>query len=173
MDSYVVDIPAPTITTLAPTSAKAGSSVTITGKNFIGVISVKLGNLTLLPRVVSSTSIVVGIPVGATTGNIIVTTNSGQVTKSNLTITAGLVVPKITALSISSGSEGDQLRITGTNLGATTSVTMSGLAVTFTVLGTGTLSVQVPNGAMTNRFLVYTPGGSVSSGVFTVIGSGD
>ena len=101
------------------------------------------------------------------------TTNSGQVTKSNLTITAGLVVPKITALSISSGSEGDQLRITGTNLGATTSVTMSGLAATFTVLGTGTLSVQVPNGAMTNRFLVYTQGGSVSSGVFTVIGSGD
>ena len=170
---YVVDIPAPSITSLAPTAVKAGSSVTITGKYFVGVTGVKLGNLNLQYRVISSTSIVVGIPVGASTGNITVTTNSGQVSKSKLTVSVGVNLPKISALSMISGSEGDQLRITGTNLGAATSVSMSGLPVTFTVLTTGTLSVRVPNGAMTNRFVVTTPGGSVSSAIFTVNGSGD
>ncbi len=173
VSSYIVDIPAPSIISLAPTAVKAGSSVTITGKYFVGVSSVKLGNLNLQYRVISSTSIVVGIPAGAATGNITVATNSGSATKSKLTVSAGVNLPKISALSIATGSEGDQLRITGTNLGATTSVTMSGLPVTFSVLATGTLSVRVPNGAMTNRFVVTTPGGSVSSAIFTVIGSGD
>ena len=171
--SFVVDIPAPTITTLTPTSVKAGSAVTITGKYFVDLISVKLGSVTLQPRVVSPTSIVVGIPVGAQSGNITVTTNSGQVVKSKLTVTAGLTVPKVTALSLASGSEGDALQLTGTNIGAATSVTMSGLPVQFTVLGAGKLSVLVPNGAVTNRFVVTTAGGSTSSTIFTVIGSGD
>jgi len=173
VSSFIVDIPAPSITSLSSTAVKAGSSVTITGNYFVGVTSVKLGKLTLQARVISPTSIVVGIPAGAVTGNVTVTTNSGQAVKSSLTVTAGTTLPKISALSIASGSEGDQLRITGTNIGAATSVTMSGLPVTFTVLGTGTLSVLVPNGAVTNRFIVNTSGGSASSAIFTVIGSGD
>jgi len=170
---YVVDIPAPLITAISPTTAKVGSSVVITGKYFVGVKSVKLGNLTLAFRAISPTSIVVAIPVGAVSGNLTVITNSGQATKSKLTISAGSNLPKISALSVKTGSEGDQLQITGTNLGAATSVTMSGLSVTFTVLGTGTLSVRVPSGATSNPFIVTTAGGSASSVVFIVIGAGD
>lgn len=171
--SYVVDIPAPSITSLAPLAVKVGSAVTITGKYFVGVTAVKLGNLNLQYRVISPTSIVVGIPVGAASGNITVTTISGQASKTKLTVSAGVTFAQISTLSIAIGSEGDQLRITGTNLGAATAVTMSGLPVTFSVLSAGSLSVRVPNGAMTNRFVVTTPGGSVSSAIFTVIGSGD
>ncbi|NBU31556.1 MAG: hypothetical protein EBS36_00050 [Actinobacteria bacterium] len=171
--NYLVDIPAPTITSISPLSVKVGSAVTITGKNFIGVTSVKLGNLNLQPRVISATSIVVGIPFGASTGNIAVTTNSGQATKSKLTVSAGVNPPKISALSNYLGSEGDQLRITGTNIGAASSVTFSGLPVNFSVTGSGTLSVRVPSNSSTSRFIVYTAGGSVSSPIYTVIGAGD
>lgn len=171
--SFVVDIPAPLITALSPSAVKVGSSVTISGKYFVGVTSVKLGSLNLPYRAISSTAIVVGIPLGAVSGNITVTTNSGQAIKSKLTVSAGSNLPRISALSMTMGSEGDQLRITGTNLGAATSVTMSGLPVTFSILTAGTLSVLVPNGAVTDRFIVTTAGGSVSSGIFTVTGSGD
>ena len=58
------------------------------------------------------------------------------------------------------------VKILGTNLTGTTSVTFSGTAATFTVNSTGTaIHTTVPSGATTGTVQVVTPGGTLSSNV--------
>src|SRR5437660_11364031 len=64
------------ITSLNPASGLVGTSVTITGTNFgatQGTSTVKFNGTTATPTSWSATSIVVPVPTGATTGNIVVT----------------------------------------------------------------------------------------------------
>ncbi|PYU48185.1 MAG: hypothetical protein DMG48_21165, partial [Acidobacteria bacterium] len=64
------------ITSLNPTSGVLGTSVTITGANFgatQGTSTVKFNGIAATPTSWSATSIVVPVPTGATTGNVVVT----------------------------------------------------------------------------------------------------
>jgi hypothetical protein len=68
--------PAPSITTLSPTSGSVGTSVTITGANFgssQGTSTVTFNGTTASPTSWNATAIVVPVPTGATTGNVVVT----------------------------------------------------------------------------------------------------
>lgn len=68
--------PAPSIASLNPTSAVVGTSVTITGANFgatQGSSTVKFNGIAATPTSWGATSIVVPVPAGATTGNVVVT----------------------------------------------------------------------------------------------------
>src|SRR5437879_3018485 len=68
-------VPAPSISTLSPTSGAVGTSVTITGTNFgatQGTGTVKLNGTTATPTSWSATSIIASVPNGATTGNVVV-----------------------------------------------------------------------------------------------------
>ena len=71
------DVPAgPALTSLSPTSGLVGTSVTITGTNFgatQGTSTVRFNGVTAAPASWSATSIVVPVPAGATTGNVVVT----------------------------------------------------------------------------------------------------
>src|SRR5712691_421552 len=74
--SYMVTIPAPSVTSLNPTSGAAGTAVTISGANFgttQGASAVKFNGTAGTPTTWSATSVVVPVPAGATTGNVIVT----------------------------------------------------------------------------------------------------
>src|SRR5208283_2279228 len=67
---------APSITNVNPSSGAVGTSVTITGTNFgatQGTSTVKFNGTAGTPTSWSATSIVVPVPSGATTGNVIVT----------------------------------------------------------------------------------------------------
>jgi len=75
--------PAPTVTGFSPTSATAGTSVTITGTNFTGATVVKFNTTNATFAVNSATSIVATVPAGATTGKISVTTPGGTATSAN------------------------------------------------------------------------------------------
>jgi hypothetical protein len=75
--------PAPKITTISPTSGRAGSSVTINGTGFTGTTSVvfgggRSGSFT----VVGDTQLRATVPSGARTGTIRVTTPAGSATSS-------------------------------------------------------------------------------------------
>src|SRR5208283_489138 len=110
---------APSITNVNPTSGAVGTSVTITGTNFgatQGTSTVKFNGTAGTPTSWSATSIVVPVPSGATTGNVIVTV--GGVASNGMTFTV-VVAPSITSLSPTSGSVGTAVTITGTNFGAT------------------------------------------------------
>ncbi len=68
--------PTPNITSLSPTSGSVGTSVTISGANFgstQGASTVTFNGTTATPTSWSATSIVVAVPTGATTGNVLVT----------------------------------------------------------------------------------------------------
>jgi hypothetical protein len=68
--------PAPNIGSLSPTSGAVGASVTITGANFgdmQGTSTVTFNGTAATPTSWSATSIVVPVPAGATTGNVVVT----------------------------------------------------------------------------------------------------
>src|SRR5215831_13022105 len=69
-------VSAPNITSLSPTSGVVGASVTITGVNFgstQGTSTVTFNTTKATPTRWSASSIVTAVPVGAATGNVVVT----------------------------------------------------------------------------------------------------
>ena len=66
-------LPTPNITSLSPNTGAAGSAVTITGTNFGSTGTVTFNGTTATSTSWSPTSIVVPVPTGATTGNVVVT----------------------------------------------------------------------------------------------------
>jgi putative Ig domain-containing protein/IPT/TIG domain-containing protein/VCBS repeat protein/fibronectin type III domain protein len=73
---FTVTIPIPTLTSRTPATGSPGAAVTLTGTNFgatPGASTVTFNGTAALPSAWSDTSIVVSVPAGATSGNIIVT----------------------------------------------------------------------------------------------------
>jgi hypothetical protein len=81
--------PKPTITRIAPTSAKSNSIVTISGAHFTGVKWVKVGGTTATFKVVSPTKITVTLSKTDKSGKISVHTAAGTaMSKTKLVIKA-------------------------------------------------------------------------------------
>ncbi len=69
----------PSITSISPSTGLVGTSITIIGANFGAAKgTVKFGNVAATPSSWANDKIVVDVPTGATTGNIIVTTGNGS-----------------------------------------------------------------------------------------------
>jgi hypothetical protein len=85
MGAYEAPEPAPAITSFTPTSAGAGTTVTITGTNFTGATAVSFGGTAAASFIINSEteiSAVVGI---GTTGSVSVTNPGGTATSSGFT----------------------------------------------------------------------------------------
>ena len=155
----VTAVPPPTITGLAPIAGAVGVPVTITGTNFgatVGTSTVAFNGTPATPTSWSATSIVVPVPAGATTGNVVVTV--GGVPSNGSAFT---VAPSITSLLPLSGPTGTSVTITGANFGATvgtSTVTFNGTAATPTTWSATSIAVPVPTGATTGN-VVVTVGG--------------
>ncbi|HKV64028.1 MAG TPA: IPT/TIG domain-containing protein [Candidatus Acidoferrum sp.] len=160
----------PSITSLTPPSGPVGSSVTIAGANFgasQGTSTITFNGTVAAPTSWSATSIVVPVPSGATTGNVVVTVGGVASNGVNFTV---LPTPSITGLSPSSGPVGMWLLINGTNFGTTVgTVTFNGVPATSGIGWSSTsIQVAVPVGATTGNVIV-TAGGVPSNGfLFTV-----
>src|SRR2546425_1939583 len=118
--SFTVTVPAPSITSLNPTSGLVGTSVTIAGANFgatQGTSTVTFKGTAAAPTSWSATSIVVPVPAGATTGNVVVTV--GGVASNGVSFTVTVPAPSITSLNPASGLVGASVTIAGANFGAT------------------------------------------------------
>ena len=126
-----------TVTSFTPTIGKSGTSVVITGTNFVNVSQVSF-NGTVQPTytVDSPTQITTTIPSGATTGTISITTIAGTATSSS-TITIDNTAPTL-SISASPGS----LKANET----------STITFTFSEVVTGFSSniITVTNGTITN-----------------------
>jgi hypothetical protein len=156
---------APSITSLSPTSGAIGTSVTITGTNFgatQGSSTVTFNGTTATPTYWSATTIVVTVPSGATTGNVVVT--ASNVASNSLPFTV-ILTPGISSLSTTSGPVGTPLTITGTNFGGTqgsSAVTFNGTLATPPTWNNASISVSVPVTATTGS-VVVTVGGQQSN----------
>gem|GEM_PF-1814381 len=75
----------------------------------------------------------------------------------------GFVQPSITSFTPASGTVGLQVKITGTDFSAVTSVTFNGAPAVFTVTNTTTIRATIPADATSGLISVTTPGGTATS----------
>ena len=165
--TYAAPVP-PSVTGVSPSSGSTsgGTSVTITGTNFIGATGVTFGGTAATGvTVVNATTITATTPAKAAgTASVVVTTPSGSNAANTLFTYAAPVPPSVTGVSPSSGSTsgGTSVTITGTNFIGATGVTFGGTAATgVTVVNATTITATTPaKAAGTASVVVTTPGGS-------------
>jgi hypothetical protein len=172
---HVVEL-LPTITSLNPNAGAVAAPVTIAGTNFgatQGTSTVTFNGTAATPTSWSATSIMVPVPVGTTTGNVVVTVG-GQASNGVMFTVTG-AAPAITSLNPNAGAVAAPVTIAGTNFGATqgtSTVTFNGTAATPTSWSATSIAAPVPAGATTGN-VVVTVGGQASNGVmFTITVAG-
>lgn len=89
-------VPAPTMSFFTPTVAESGEFFQIFGSNFINVVSVTIGGVSVPFTVNSPTNISITLPANAASGSVVVTTVSGSVSQSGFTF---FVLPKPTTIT--------------------------------------------------------------------------
>jgi hypothetical protein len=166
-DTWVWGIPIPTVTLVSPNFGpeSGGTTVTITGTNFICEAIVNFGpNLATDVTIVSMTEITAVSPAGTGTVDVTVTTPGG----TSMTSSADLFTyvpppPTVTGISPSFGpaSGGTSVIITGTNFTGATAVMFGSIsASSFTVISPTQITAVSPPGIGTVNVTVTTPGGT-------------
>jgi len=159
----------PVLDSLDPTSGEEGDEITLSGSNFgdtQGSSTVSFnGTAATTYTFWSNTSVVVEVPVGATTGNVTLTTNAGTSNGVNFS-----VYPKITDLSPSSGNSGDTVTITGLNFEASrgsNTVTFNGVEAASYTSWSDTEIVVVAPSSTTGDVVVTTSVGASTGSTFS------
>lgn len=163
--SFTVAYPSPKPSKATPSSGTFGTSVTITGKGFLGATQVRFGGVAATSFTINSdTSITATVPEGAASGNITVVNPSKSGSGAKFTVTVPAGYPTITKFSKSSANPGETITMTGTNFTGTTSISFNGTAaITFIVVSATSISVVVPTGASTGLVAVTNGLGTNSS----------
>jgi hypothetical protein len=181
--SGVAEAAVPTITSLAPTSGNLGSSVVVTGTNFIATPAsntVKFGGSGGVSATVTAatlTSLTVTVPGGISATSAIYVSNANGSVTSGTTFTVSPTT--ITSFTPVKAAAGASITITGTNFHTTPASNTvlfngsAGVAGTVTAATTTSLTVTVPAAATPGRIYVSTPYGNVTSAAdFFVLPSG-
>jgi RHS repeat-associated protein len=163
-------VPAPQLTSIAPTSGGVGTQVTVNGSGFgttQGNSYVTFNGWTGNVVSWSGTQIVATVPQGASTGPVTVTVNT---IGSNADQIFTMFNPVISSLSPNTGAVGSSVTINGSGFGSTqgtSTVKLNGTAATVTSWSATQIVVTVPN--TVSGSMIVTEGGVASSGVtFTV-----
>ncbi|MBO9563048.1 MAG: VCBS repeat-containing protein [Niastella sp.] len=146
----------PVLSAFSPASGGKGSVITITGRDFTGVTSVKFGGTPAASFNVVNATTIEAVLAGGASGDISVTSNSGTGK-----IPAFLFIPPPTIVSISDsiGTKGSTIIIDGKNFSNATAVSFGGTAVnSFTVVSDTRISAVLGAGASGN-IEVTTPAG--------------
>ncbi|MCG8603952.1 IPT/TIG domain-containing protein [bacterium] len=141
----------------------------MTGANFSGATGVSFnGTASGVFQADSDTQLRANVPAGATSGPISVTNPAGTGT-SNSSFTV-LLPPTISSFTPTSGVEGSEVTINGTDFTNTTAVTFNGtVADVFNVDSPTVIRANVPDGATSGSLSVTNPAGTATSiGDFTV-----
>lgn len=169
LTSFTITVGGPSITGFSPGSGTVGTPVTLNGSNFTGATVVAFNGTPATPTFVDDTTITAGVPAGATSGPLSVTTPGGTGTSvDSFTVIPG--APTIDGFSPASGSAGTPVTVDGTDLLGATSVKFNGTSATFTVVNNTRITTTVPVGATTGPLSVTTPTGmGTSAGSFSVL----
>jgi hypothetical protein len=167
--------PPPSISGISPTAGPIGTVVTINGANFGPTVGTRTSTVSFNGIVArtnswSDTQILAPVPLGATSGNVVV--SIGGITSNGVNFTVA-TVPNISNVNPTSGPVGTSIVITGTNFGSIQgTVTFNNIAATPTNWTDTSITAPVPPGASTGN-VVVTAGGQASNGVnFTVTSTG-
>lgn len=163
----------PTVTAFTPNSGSTGggTSILITGTNFIGATAVSIGGVTATSFVVNSaTQISAVAAAGTDSGAITVTTPGGTGTSG--TAYSYLAPPVITSLDVITGptTGGTTVVINGTGFTGTTSVTFGGTAAAIVSTTNTAITVTTPAkpaGAVTVIVTTSVSSASSAAGAYT------
>jgi IPT/TIG domain-containing protein/Big-like domain-containing protein/galactose oxidase-like protein/Kelch motif protein len=165
-----ISAPLLSLTDLSPASGAPGMPVTISGTQFgTGQGTVTFNGTPANILSWTPAAIVVSVPAGATTGNVVVTVNG---INSNGLLFTIVPRPQISNLSPAIGVTGTQVTVTGTNFGAAQGngsvITFNGTPGTVLSWSDSVIVVSVPNGASTGNVLVSVSGLASNAALFTV-----
>ncbi|MDB5271001.1 MAG: hypothetical protein JWP58_4041, partial [Hymenobacter sp.] len=161
--------PAPMLISLTPNTGPIASGVVLSGTNFTGATRVTFNGVAATTfAVIDAQTIVVTVPNGATTGNVLVYSAAG-IPSNGLLFTVTTPVPTITQIAPASGPTGTTVTLTGTGFGGATGVSFNGAAATtFNVTSATSMTAVVPATATTGNVVVTTGGGASNGILFTV-----
>ena len=156
------DAGAPSISGFSPARGGVGTIVTLQGSGFLRASSVRFNGRDARFTVDSNNVITATVPAGATTGRVTVVTPVGTATSAvDFVVVARPVINKIAPKK---GKVGGKMTITGQNFTGVTSVTINGVAASFTVVSDTKITAIVPdNAASAGRITVISPGGAATS----------
>lgn len=162
---------APTITSVSPTTAVRGASITLTGTAFTGATQVQFHGVTASFTVQSDTQISAVVPTGVSNGTVTVKTPAGTATSASSFTVAPSPTPVLNTVAPATGPIGTGVSLTGSGFTGASSVTFGGQASTFTVVSDSQITTTVPPGATSGNVVVTTPGGTTSPQTFTISAS--
>lgn len=170
--TFTVRLPAPTISAIAPASGPTagGTTVTITGANFVSGATVRFGGVVASGIVFNSaTSITATAPARAAGAvDVSVTNPDAQVVTRTLGYTYVAPAPTVSSITPATGvtSGGTGVTITGSNFASGATVTIGGTAAANVVfVSTTSLTAVTPaRPAGAAAVVVTNPGGLVSTG---------
>ena len=179
--SYTVPggTPAPTITSVSPTSGPAtgGTQITINGTNFATGATVRVGGVLATGNtLVSSTQLRATTPAGSVGARDVQVTNtsgSSATRTGAFTYTATSTTPTLTSVSPTSGSTagGTTITLTGTNFVSGATVRVGGVLATNVVFSSATqVTARTPAGSAGARDVqIINPNGqsATRTGAFT------
>jgi hypothetical protein len=158
-------IGAPFITSFFPLEAASGDTIKINGTDLSNATSVMIGNQPALSSRVISPTLIEAVAGSTVSGNITVTTERGNHSKSGFVFKAP---PIITGFNPVEGGAVKPITITGYNFTGTTAVKIGGMAaMSFQVVSPGLINATVNYGAssgsieVTNRYGTATIGGFI------------
>jgi hypothetical protein len=142
-----------------PTSGD--TTVTITGVNLAGALSVQFGTAHAIITANTPTSVTVSSPAGTGVADVTVTTNGGTSNSLPFYYISPPIVTSITPV-VGPTAGGNTLNIYGYNLATATSVSVGSNSATPTVINDGNINIVIPAGtnAGTVSLIVTTGGGS-------------
>ncbi len=160
--------PAPRLTTLSPDTASVlgGTTVTLTGTDLTGVTAVKLGTVTVRPKVISSTSLTFVAPGRAAPAGVPVTVTNAYGT-SNAAGPLTFVnppAPVVTSVTPNSGLtyKRTPVVVRGTDLTSVTKVLIGSATATLAKVSATEIRVVLPNGTAGEQSLQVVTRGGIS-----------
>jgi uncharacterized repeat protein (TIGR01451 family) len=151
------------ITGFTPNNSAPGTTVTITGQNFLGASAVSFNGTpaSFIPPT-TNTILLATVPDWFASGPISVTTPTGTTNSGNLLFYGR---PVITGFTPTNGLPGTNVTISGSNFLGATAVTFNGVAASFTPPITNTtLLARVPtNNVFTGPIMITAPAGIATS----------
>lgn len=159
------------ISGVSPVGGPPGTTVVISGKGFTGTSQVTFptgSNATPIPfTTVSDGEITIAVPVTGVSGAVGVTAPRG----TTFSPVIFYLQPTITNLVPTSGPVGGSVTVQGTHFDDLTAITIGGAPVVRWDYVTGAdtaINCEIPVGAVTGPIIVTNPGGSATSGIFTI-----
>ncbi|WP_374403789.1 IPT/TIG domain-containing protein [Niveibacterium sp.] len=157
----------PQVTSVSPSSARPGDSLTLSGTNLANVSQVRIGGVSVTPSARTGTQIVVVVPAGAADGSLALVLSNGSTRTLTQSFTLLPALISVSAMSPTSGPEGISVQVSGVALDTVTGVTVGGVAAVMLSRTATSLDFAAP--AASGNVILSGPGGqSVQAGVFTL-----